>query len=304
MKNSKVSDHDNKAELQNYLMACDSGDVMAVRQIVPVIRDLIVDSYGLHIACRKGYLDLVKYLKSHVNINAIHAGKFAIDEAALNGHAAIVKILQDKSISENVLKYAIQSNSLSTVKLALKEADIIAYDTLFQDIKSLEVFELVVMKIVNKTTFDQEEKCFLVDGIHYQFKKIKYSISKNRNQQKSISRIVSPTQSEKHISMEESMSKYLSDIHDEHAPPVPEIPIERKVSSKSSHLSQEFARKFSSSTDLNVGQRKGSKSILKSPATPNGVANSLNVIVTEQLNAGDLSPQHQSPINTVPYKLI
>ena len=267
------------SKLQQFYLACESGDLEELKLIVKkTAKGDVKSSYGLHLACRKGHLPLVQFLMSIVDLKVIHSGKYAIDEAALNGHILCVKILVDDSNTSQLLKYALQGNSISTVKFVLRSCDITECETLFQDIRSLEVFQLVMLRIVNMTNLDQDARCFLVDGIHYQFKKIKHSIAKSSSPRRNSTRSSSSSVTDdKHISTDESTSQFLNDMKNDHMPPVPSIP--RKMSLPTQQLTPPDTRKMSVSSPT--------RSILKSPSN-----NSVPIIITEQVSTGDKSPQH------------
>ncbi len=267
--------------LQSFHNACDAEDISAVDDFVTNSNLSIRDSYGLHIACRRGNMFLVEYLMFKVNINIISNGKYAIDEAAFGGFKDIVERLIMISNKSQVLKYAIKGNHISTIKFVLGHCHITDYSTLFKDIRSLEVFQLVLFAIVSLTDLDETDMDFLTNGIEYQFKKIRHSINKNRMERTSngsSSTLSTPSpSSEKMISPIDFTGRFVSELSIHDAPPVPAISEARKKSLTSPNLqlvaksilkSPSVVQTFPTVTTLEVVNSVDSPELPETPETP------------------------------------
>ena len=287
-------------ELQSYYAACESGNVEELNLIIKNCGyNRMQQTHGLHLACRNGHFEAVEFLMDKVDLSILYEDKYAIDEAALHGRTNIVKLLFAKSITTQLLKYALRGNTLSTIKFVLKQCDITETESVFQDIRSLEAFQMVMVQIINMTHLNQEARCFLVDGIHYQFRKIKQSI--NRSGTKN-----SPTKNvpmEKHISLQEATSHYLDGVDNDNAPPVPNIP--RKMSLSQNRHSPLYTPQRKMSLPQPTKSILKSPSNIKSPSSSSSSSIGLPVIRTEEMYAGEKSPIFNSPTyESPPYSLI
>eukprot|EP00835_Amoeboradix_gromovi_P006133 NODE_669_length_5359_cov_0.427376.p1 type:complete len:274 gc:universal NODE_669_length_5359_cov_0.427376:3714-2893(-) len=269
-------------QLQKFYSACDSGDIKRLKLSASCLNKLILNqSHGLHLTCRNGYYDCTKYLMDKVDLNQVVDGKLPIDEAARKGYLDIVKLLFPKSKTDQLLKYAIQGNSVATIQYVSERCELTDYDTLFKDIRSLEAFQVIMLQIVNVSKVNEMSKRFLKSGIEYQFKKIKNSIAISKSNSLKISTTKSPPSNTMHVTKIPLASVYVDELS-----PTPSV----------FAIAGNLPRNRSSSlTSSSTASTSTTKSILKSPSGTGNTA-----IKTEEISAGLLSPTAHS----APYSLI
>jgi len=108
-KNSENLTENSKAKL--LISATGSITNIYLHTVIPIG----IPTYYLHEACKKGDLNLVKYIlqQPYIRINTKFKGSTALSKAVINGHCNVVKTLvKDSSLDPNILIYETQQTPL------------------------------------------------------------------------------------------------------------------------------------------------------------------------------------------------